>query len=107
MQKHGVFSRNHRKQFLFVKLTRMPLWLLSFLEKSIFSCFFFFFLSHADAKRGFSVSFTENIAYGDFLRRSEISINKPFIIFKKIFKLLFYFLRSIFYIFTFRDVFFT
>ena len=34
--------RSHRKRFLFVKLTRIPLWLLSLLKEIFFSWFLFY-----------------------------------------------------------------
>ena len=67
-----VSSRSHHKQFLFVILTWMPLQLPSLLKRYFFTCFFSLF--HPGAERGFRVSLTKKITYGDFLKRLIILI---------------------------------
>ena len=64
--KFRVFLRSHCKQFLFVKLTRMPLCLLLLLKRYFFSWFLLY--SILALKGGFWVSFTKNITYDDFLK---------------------------------------
>ena len=65
IERHPVFSKIAVSDLL----TRIPLRLLSLLQRSIFS-FFFYSMLMLMLKEGFRVSFTaKEIAYGDFLKR--------------------------------------
>ena len=65
IERHPVFSKIAVSDLL----TRIPLRLLSLLQRSIFS-FFFLFHANADAERDFGlVSPQKEIACGDFLKR--------------------------------------